>query len=92
MTAELLSKWIEIWEPEWRWDVNSYSKEDDVIIWISIYAIESFYNLLDPSVFNDGGGLDARLVNNHVAIFMSDICDHFGIEMEQVFPKNNDNG
>jgi hypothetical protein len=87
MTELDLFKWVKEWEPEHRWDVNSETRQDDVILWISIYAIESFYKLIDPSIFNDGGGLDARLVDKHIAIWMAEICDYFGIEKENVFPK-----
>ena len=88
MTELELFKWVQEHESEWRWDTNG-NKEDDVLIWISVYAIESFYDLLDPSIFNDGGGLDARLVDRSIAIFMGEICEHFGIAIENVFPKTN---
>jgi hypothetical protein len=89
MTELQLFKWVKEWEPEYRWDTNDETKQADVILWFSVYAIESFYKLLDPSLFNDGGGLDARLVSNSIAIWMGEICDYFGIEIENVFPKIN---
>lgn len=80
-------KWVQEWEPEWRWDINSETKEDDVIIWVSIYSIESFCRLIDMGAFNDGGGLDARLQDRYIAIFAAEICNYYGIEIENVFPK-----
>lgn len=81
MTELQLYKWVEEYEPEWRWDGQK------VIVWISVWSLESFLKLFDSSIFNDGGGLDARLTGRYIAIVINDVCDYFGIEIENVFPK-----
>lgn len=83
-----LFKWVNEWEPEWRWDTNSASKQDDVIIWISIHALESFFNLLPYSLF-DEGSIEARICDRSIAIWASDICYPFDIDVERVFPKQS---
>jgi hypothetical protein len=86
MTELEFYKWLKEYDPEWRWDKNSQSKQDDVIIWVSIYALESFFKLLPKTVFDDGG-IEARLQDKCVVIWASDICDHCGIELEKMFEK-----
>lgn len=86
MTELDLYKWVKEWEPEWRWDTNSDTKKADVIIWVSIYSIESFYKLFDYQDF-DEGGIEARLVDRSIAIWASDICEPSDIEIEKIFPK-----
>lgn len=88
MTELDLFKWVQEWQPEWRWDTNGSSNEDDVIIWLSIYSLESFQKLLPAGSFDDGG-IEARLQDRHVVIWARDICDYSGIKIENVFPKDN---
>jgi hypothetical protein len=83
-----LYKWVQEHDPEYRWDINGASKKEDVIMWISIYSLESFFKLLPYTVFDDGG-IEARLQDKCVAIWASDICDHCGIDMEKIFEKSN---
>jgi len=84
MTELELYKWIQEHEPEWRWDINK--SEEDVVIWVSTYALESFMKLLPSGLF-DEGGIEVRLVDRYIAIWASDICDYCGIEMGNVFSK-----
>lgn len=84
MTELDLYKWLQEHEPEWRWADNN--KEEDVIVWISTYALESFMKLLPSSIF-DEGGIEVRLVDRYVAVWASDICDYSSIPIENVFPK-----
>lgn len=86
MTELEFYKWVRQWEPEWRWDINSATKKDDVIIWVSVYALESFLKLL-PSTLFDEGGIECRLQDSSIAIWASDICYHCGIDIEKIFEK-----
>lgn len=88
MTELDLYKWVQKWEPEWRWELNDETKEPDVVLWISIYSIESFYEINGDYIFSEGG-ISARLVDKSIAIWMSSICDHYAIDLEKVFPKEN---
>jgi hypothetical protein len=87
MTELDLYKWVTSFEPEWRWDTNPDTKHPDVILWISVYAIESFLNLL-PNTVLDEGGVSARLVDKNIAVWMSEICEECDINMENVFEKD----
>lgn len=88
MTELDLFKWINEWQPEWRWDTNGESKKDDVIIWISVHAIDSFFDLLPYSLFEESS-IDAKLCDKSIAIWASEICYPLDIELERVFPKTN---
>lgn len=82
-----LFKWVNEWNPQWRWDTNSITKKDDVIIWISLHSLESFMKLLPYRLFAEGG-IDVRLQDQAIVIWASDICDPFDIEPSRVFPKD----
>jgi hypothetical protein len=86
MTELELFRWIKEWEPEYRWDINGSTNEEDVIIWISIYALPSFLALLPYSLF-DEGGIEVRLQDKAIAIWASDICYPLDIIAVNVFPK-----
>lgn len=86
MTELDLFKWIKDWEPEHRWDLNGETGREDVIIWVSVHALESFLKLTPYSLF-DEGGIECRLQHNHIAIWASDVCDSFDIKIENIFKK-----
>lgn len=81
MTELQLYKWIQEHEPEWRWE------GEEVIVWVSVWSLESFLELFDTSDFNDGGGYEARLTGRYIAIVVNEVCDYFGIKIKNVFPQ-----
>lgn len=86
MTELDLFKWVQEWEPEWRWDINGATNSEDVILWVSIPSLKWFMDLLPYSLF-DEGGIEVRLLDASIALWASDICSPFGIKTENVFPK-----
>lgn len=89
MTELELYKWVNEWNPEWRWDIRDTGREkskEDVILWVSVNALEYFVKLLPDSLL-DEEGIEVRLQDKCIAIWASDICDHCDIKMENVFPR-----
>ena len=85
-----LYKFIQDHNVEWSWEVNfDDSKEgsEDVLIFPHIFQIESFYKILSPSMLFDDDGITCVMKDGYFAIWMDDICECCGIEIEAVFPK-----
>lgn len=79
--TELLRYILEI-TPEWRWE------GDDVFVWIPLYEMEDFHNLIKGSGnLLDEGGIECQLLPNCICFEMAHICSHYGIELEDVFPR-----
>lgn len=84
MTSVALYKFINENSVEWKW-AEKDSKQD-VLIFPSIYVIEDFYKLQSPTVF-DEAGIKCYMKGGYFAIWMNDVCEYYGIEMNEVFPK-----
>jgi len=67
---------------EWRWDWKDGNP--DVLIFPYTFQIEEFSDLI-KSCTDDG--VECRLMNGYFAIWMLEICDRYGIELEKVFPE-----
>ena len=95
MTALELYQYIQENEIEWRYQLNDQVNEDDecndanedVIIFIDVWQIESFSILFsriteesEPFIFHFNG--------EYFAIYMADICNYYEIDMKQVFKQN----
>lgn len=81
--TELLRYILEV-NPEWKWN------DDDVFVWIPFYELQDFYNLIKGSGnLLDEGGIQCQLIPNYICFEMKQICDHYGIELEDVFPKKD---
>jgi hypothetical protein len=87
MTELEFYKWVKDNDPEYRWDRNGISNEEDVILWISFWRIKSFMELLSAPGLFDEGGIEVRLQQDSIAIWASDVLDYFGIELEKIFEK-----
>lgn len=86
MTALQLHKFIEDNGIEWRWETNE-SGEDDVIIFPYSFQMHDFNEIMKGSGVLDDGGVICYMRNGYFALFIKDICDYFGIDMEEVFKK-----
>ena len=64
-----------------RMDNNGKS---DVMIYLYIHELEDFCELIKGSVIGDNG-LEMRLLNNYVAIWMDDLCQYFGLDIDKIF-------
>lgn len=86
MTELQLYKFIEEFNPEYRWQDNEGS--EDVMMWVSKYHYESFCELFEGSGFFDESGYDATICGGgYLAVWMDDICQYFSIDMANVFKK-----
>lgn len=86
MTELDFYKWIKENDPEYRWSTNG--GDDDVILWINFRHIQDFVKFINsPSLF-DEGGIEVRLQEHGIAIWASDVLDHFGIDLEKIFDKD----
>lgn len=83
MTELQLYKFIEENDVSLRWD------GDELIAWISFLWISEFANLLRYDLLSDGG-LEVNLQSDCIALDMTEICEHFGIEPENIFAKEEE--
>lgn len=86
MTELDFYKWVKENDPEYKW--SAHNGNEDVILWINFWHIPSLVKLLNSSSLFDDGGIEVRLQEHGIAIWASDILDHFGIELEKIFDKN----
>lgn len=91
MTELELYKFIKENNIEWRWEINREGgrEQDDVILLPYIFQFEDFMKLVGDAY--DEYPLEVKARKDYVAIWMNHICDDFGIEIENVFPKGGDN-
>lgn len=87
MTAIELYKFVKENEIEWHWRDNN--GELDVILFPSIYHIEEFNKILAPSHFDDGG-IKCRMMHGYFCFWMRNICEYYGIKMEDVFEEKEE--
>lgn len=82
MTELDLYKFITENNVEWHRDENN--RVQDVVILPYIFHLEEFCKIAKG--FNiDDGGMEIRLMDGYVAIWMNDLCEHFGIDIDKVF-------
>lgn len=82
MTELELYKFIKYNNIEWHRRENEGVQ--DIVIMPFIFNLEEFCKLIKG--YNvDGGGLLANLLDGYVAIWMSDLCEYFGIDINNVF-------
>lgn len=72
---------------EYRYQYNYENKKDDLLIWIPFYLVEDFAKLIE--YINSDSPTECSLTQNHLCLWMLDICSHFGIELEEIFEKQN---
>lgn len=87
MTEIRLYKFIVNNDIEWHYQENDGI--EDVLIFPSVYIIGEFCDLLGPTIFDDEG-IVCNLKDGYLAIWMREICDYFGFEMENIFDKEED--
>ena len=82
MTELELYKFINDNDIEWHRQDNDGNS--DVIIFPYTFHLEDFCKIVD-GCNEDEGGLEIRLLNGYVAIWMNDLCEYFGVDINKVF-------
>lgn len=82
MTELELYKFIHDNNIEWHKYENDERR--DVLILPKFRELIDLCSLLSPSIFDDEG-IECRIKQGYVAIWMNDICDHYGIDIDKVF-------
>jgi len=83
MTELQLFKFIQENKPEWHWEKNE--GEDDVILFLYHWDLEEFGELIKDAI--EEYPTICYFKANYCCFWMKSICDYFGIEIENVFPK-----
>jgi len=82
MTELKLYKFINEYETEYHWH------GDEVIMFVIIWQVEAFNNLLGHNIF-DENGVECVMKHDYVCFKMFHICEYFGIKLENVFTNKN---
>lgn len=82
MTAIQLYKFINENSIEYSWI------EDDVFIFLHPHNMLDFFNILPIGLFSDGG-IECTMMHKYFAIPMADICSYSGIELTEIFKKED---
>ena len=85
MTELQLHKFINDHNVEWHRRDNEGTP--DIIIFPYVWYLEDFCEIVKDYKIDDGG-LEIRLVNNYVAIWMNDLCEHYDIDIDKVFVRD----
>jgi hypothetical protein len=81
MTELELYKFINDNSIEWSKEINDH--REDILIFPYTFQMDKFVELVKDCDFDEG--LICRLKGNYFAIWMSDICESYGIDMNNVF-------
>ena len=68
---------------EWHWRNNNGT--EDVIIFIYLFDLEYFCDLVKDKTDYDEYGLDVKIKNGYAIIWMNDLCDYYGIDLNEIF-------
>jgi len=82
MTELELYRFINEHDIEWHKQDNEGTP--DILIFPYIFQLEDFCKLV-KGYNTDDGGLIIRLLDGYTAIWMKDLCEYFGIEIDNVF-------
>lgn len=82
MTGLELYKFIN--ENQIEWHKSNNEGTPDVLIFPYSFQMEELYKLLAESIFDDGG-IEVYWKGKYFAIWMKNICEYCGIDMDQVF-------
>lgn len=81
MTELELYKYINDNNIEWHREDNDGTS--DIIIFPYTFQIDEFIELVKD--YTGDGGIECRLMNGYFAIWMNDLCEYFGVEINNVF-------
>ena len=87
MTELDLYRFIQEYDIEWHWFKNN--GEEDVTIAPNFSEIQYFHEIVTPDLFDDGG-IECYMMDGYFTIWMQDICDYYGIDINNVFRKEGE--
>ena len=67
-----------------EWHRRENEGTEDIIIFPNTFQLDDLIKILSPGLFDDGG-VECHLMNGYVCIWMKDICEYSGIDMDRVF-------
>lgn len=88
MTALDLYRFVTNNKIEWHVHQNDQGKED-VILLPQHYEMEEFSKMLGTGIFDDAG-ITCHWKGSYIAVWMTDICEYFGIDVWDVFRKEDE--
>jgi hypothetical protein len=59
---------------------------ETLIVWVGFWDIGDFAKLIGYGYLSEGG-MDACLLDDGIAIELNDLCEHFGIDPENILKK-----
>lgn len=81
MTAIELYKFTRENKLEWHW------YDEDVILFIPNYDLDDWNKLLGHGI-TDEDGLECVMRDGYFCFCMKDICEYFGIDINEIFEKD----
>jgi len=84
MTELELHKFVERSNSEWHW--TTHDKEEEVYLFVHVYDIRDFMLLLG-STFLTNTDTKVTIKDNYLVFEMTEICEYFNIEVENMFSK-----
>ena len=70
---------------EWHWADND--GELDVLIFPMVMNVREFMNLIINKIKAEDDGVSIILKDGYFAVWLSEICEFYGIDIENVFNK-----
>lgn len=83
MTELQLYKWIMDNNIEWHWE--KFDNRETVLIFPYTFHFRSFADLIKDACSEEG--IQCHIKDGYFAVDLQDVCDYFGIDMEEVFRK-----
>lgn len=71
-----------------EWHYHDNDGVEDVLIFPFIFQMDVFAKLVSSAT--DDEGIECRLKDGYFCIWMRDICEYYGIEMNNVFKKEEE--
>jgi hypothetical protein len=84
MTLEELKKWID--------GVECHYNHDFTELWVcpATYDLLEFFKINSPGIFDDGG-IDCKICYKYVAFDLVPIAEYYGIDIDEVLHKIEEN-
>ena len=86
MTELELYKFINENSINWHWQDNDGMP--DVLIFPYLFQLDDFCEMLGDGVFNEEG-IQIVLKKDYACIWMNDVCEYHGIDINKIFEKEN---